>query len=193
MENNQDFVIENGVLTRYKGPGGDVVIPEGVTEIGWCAFQNCTGLTSVTIPASVTKIRDSAFDGCTGLTEILTDTNNSVYRSVDGMLLEKDCLFLCPAGRTGNVTIPESVVKIGDWTFSGCTGLTSVTIPGSIREIGYVAFSRCTGLTSVTIPEGVTGIGVRAFDGCTGLTIHAPAGSYVEWYAKEYGIKFETL
>ena len=34
MENMQDFVIENGVLEKYKGPGGDVAIPEGVTEIG---------------------------------------------------------------------------------------------------------------------------------------------------------------
>ena len=31
MENMQDFVIENGVLEKYKGPGGDVTIPEGVT------------------------------------------------------------------------------------------------------------------------------------------------------------------
>lgn len=35
MNGNQDFVIENGVLKKYTGPGGEVVIPEGVTEIGW--------------------------------------------------------------------------------------------------------------------------------------------------------------
>ena len=34
MEINQDFVIANGVLIKYKGPGGDVTIPMGVTEIG---------------------------------------------------------------------------------------------------------------------------------------------------------------
>ncbi len=38
MENMQDFVIKEGVLDKYKGPGGDVVIPEGVTEIGNRAF-----------------------------------------------------------------------------------------------------------------------------------------------------------
>ena len=32
MENNQDFVIENGVLKEYTGPGGDVSIPESVKE-----------------------------------------------------------------------------------------------------------------------------------------------------------------
>ena len=45
MENNQDFVIENGVLTKYNGPGGDVTIPEGVKEIGWSAFKDCKKLT----------------------------------------------------------------------------------------------------------------------------------------------------
>ena len=38
MSNASDFIIENGVLRKYVGPGGDVVIPEGVTEIGIKAF-----------------------------------------------------------------------------------------------------------------------------------------------------------
>ena len=45
VENKQDFVIENGVLEKYKGPGGDVTIPEGVTEIGSSAFDGCKKLT----------------------------------------------------------------------------------------------------------------------------------------------------
>ncbi|MBO4412440.1 MAG: leucine-rich repeat domain-containing protein, partial [Clostridia bacterium] len=39
-------------------------------SIGDSAFDNCTGLTSVTIGSSVTSIGDSAFDNCTGLTSI---------------------------------------------------------------------------------------------------------------------------
>ena len=34
-----DFVIENGVLTKYTGIGGDVVIPEDVKEIGAHVFE----------------------------------------------------------------------------------------------------------------------------------------------------------
>ena len=51
-----EFVIENGVLTKYNGPGGDVVIPAGVTEIGERAFYGCTDLTGITVPDSVTRI-----------------------------------------------------------------------------------------------------------------------------------------
>ena len=45
MENMQDFVITKGVLEEYKGPGGDVTIPEGVTEIESSAFYGCKKLT----------------------------------------------------------------------------------------------------------------------------------------------------
>ncbi len=39
MSNPGDFIIENGVLKKYTGPDGDVVIPEGVVEIGKDAFR----------------------------------------------------------------------------------------------------------------------------------------------------------
>ena len=47
MEN--PFIIEHGVLTRYHGPGGNVVIPDGVTSIAPRAFLSCVTLRSVTI------------------------------------------------------------------------------------------------------------------------------------------------
>ena len=64
MGNKQDFVIENGVLTKYTGSGGDVIIPEGVTKIGSRAFKNCANLTSITIPGSVKEIDKRVFQGC---------------------------------------------------------------------------------------------------------------------------------
>ena len=41
-----------------------------VKSIGYRAFADCSGLTSVTIPNSVTSIGNSAFYGCSGLTSI---------------------------------------------------------------------------------------------------------------------------
>ena len=69
MSNTNDFIIENGVLKKYVGSGGNVVIPEGVFEIGYQAFR-CRRLTSVTIPDSVTKIDYYAFYWCPELSSV---------------------------------------------------------------------------------------------------------------------------
>jgi hypothetical protein len=67
VENKQDFVITKGVLTKYNGPGGDVVIPAGVKKIGDGAFKGCVALTGVTIPEGVKEIGGYAFYGCKNL------------------------------------------------------------------------------------------------------------------------------
>ena len=53
---------------------------------------------------------------------------------------------------TTNTDIAEilnNVTRIGDYAFSGCTGLTSITIPDSVTSIGEDAFRNCTGLTKI--------------------------------------------
>ena len=47
MSGAQDFVIENGVLTKYAGPGGKVVIPESVTKFGEKALWEQDGVTEL--------------------------------------------------------------------------------------------------------------------------------------------------
>ena len=69
-----------------------------------------------------------------------------------------------------SVTIPNSVTNIGRYAFEGCSGLTSITIPNSVTSIGNYAFYKCYSLTSITIPNSVTSLGYDAFSLCSGLT-----------------------
>ena len=149
-----------------------VSLPNSVTTIGNWAFLRCTGLTSVTVPNSVATIGDGAFSGCTALMGIEVEALNPAYSSLDGVLFTKHrtTLLEYPGGKAGIYTLPNSVINIGEAAFYDCTGLTSVTLPTSVTTIGSVAFHRCTGLTSVTLPNSLTTIEVYAFTGCTGLT-----------------------
>ena len=160
MSNINDFVIENGVLKEYKGQGGDVVIPEGVTSIGDGAFWGCRSLTSVVIPEGVTSIGDSAFAGCSSLTSIVIPEGVTY--------IGREAFRYCSS--LTSVVIPESVTSIGDSAFRECESLTSVVIPESVKSIGAWAFQYCSSLTSVVIPKSVTSIGDGAFRGCINLT-----------------------
>ena len=137
----------------------NLIIPNSVTRIAYCAFENFSGLTSVTIENGVKSIEACAFSGCTGLTSVIIP--NSVT-SIEG------CTFLYCTALT-SLTIGNGVTSIGELAFSGCTGLSSVTIPNSVTRIDYCAFSGCTGLISATIGNSVTSIAQWAFNNCKEL------------------------
>jgi hypothetical protein len=68
------------------------------------------------------------------------------------------------------LSIPNSVISIGNYAFVGATSLTTLSIPNSVTSIGTEAFSTLTSLTTLSIPSSVTSIGNYAFAGATSLT-----------------------
>jgi hypothetical protein len=163
-------------ITRYNGPGVDVVIPDAinaltVTCIGSNAFY-WWGVTSVKIPDSVTNIGYQAFYHCTWMTNVIIP--ESVISIGDYAFCS--CTFL------RNVAIPNGVASIGIFEFTDCTSLTNVTIPNGVANIGLAAFNNCTSLTTVTIPNSVTNIADFVFGHCTSLT-----GVYFKGNAPTFG------
>ena len=141
MSSASDFVIKNGVLTKYVGPGGDVTVPDGVTSIGQGAFEWCHSLTSITLPDSVTSIGECAFFGCKKLTSVtLPDSVTSIG---------KGSFWGCEA--LASIVIPDSVKSIGESAFYGCKALTSITLPEGVAAVGEGAFADCQKLAHLEV------------------------------------------
>ena len=172
------YTVENGTvtITKYTGPGGDVVIPDTiaglpVTSIGDCAFCNCTGLTSIVIPDSVISIGMGAFSGCTGLNlripsgvmsisgwnlasvwglvAIEVDPLNPVYSSLQGVLYDKSqtTVILCPPGKAGSVTVPGTVASLGPEAFKYCVSPQHVYFLGDAPAYAGDVFERTAAVT----------------------------------------------
>ena len=190
-ENNTNYVSADGVLFNKamtelvyfpQGKSGSYSIPDTVTIINDLAFSDRTGLTSVTIPASVLTIGTDVFFNCISLSSITVDENNIHFTSTDGVLFNKakSVLIRFPRGKTGQYTIPNTVLRIENNAFAGSRGLTSVTIPSSVISIGDTAFAG-TGLTSLTLPNTVESIGNGAFEDNPGLTIVGLPDNYYSY------------
>jgi hypothetical protein len=129
---DDDFVIEDGVLIEYKGSGGKVVIPDGVTEIADYVFYYNDTITSITVPESVTKCGSRCFGGCTSLKEI-TFKNSE-------MVLDWDCITqsydleqgaFC-AGDYWEYSLAEVKPMVQTLTIKGYSGSTAQTLAKSL-------------------------------------------------------------
>lgn len=119
-----------------------VIIEDGITNIGSCAFWEC-GVLDVKIPSSVTTIGNSAFRNSS---IISVDIPSSVKTIGDSAF--RTCQNL------NSVTFSEGLETIVQNAFNGCTRLTSIDLPASIGEVGDSAFFQCTSMTDVTFAPG---------------------------------------
>ena len=136
----------------------EVVIEEGVTEIGVDAFSVCTSLETVTLPQSLQKIGEKAFSYCTSLKTI------NIPDSVN--VIGPKAFYFCKS--LTSIGIPEGITEIGYATFGYAENLTTVNIPASVTRIGDFAFQNC-GFTSMDVPATVKELGEGAFSTCRSL------------------------
>ncbi len=119
-----------------------VVIENGVTSVGSCAFWNC-GVLSAEISASVTAIGNSAFRS----SGIISVTIPSSVKTI-GDSAFRECENL------SSVTVCEGVETIEQNAFRSCTKLASIALPSTIGEVGAAAFIQCQNMSSATFAPG---------------------------------------
>ena len=189
--------IASGAFGLCKGLTG-VEIPNTVTSISEFAFEDCTGLTNLTIPSSVKNINHKAFAGCENLDVVIRNAEEDVtvgsyafddcksvtWKIIDESesplkfeVLSENVAEVTKSCVEGSVAIPSkvvidgktySVVRIHDYAFEDCKGLTNITIPSSVESIGIEAFKN-SGLTTIELPSSITSIDYGLFSGCSDL------------------------
>ncbi|MBQ2833496.1 MAG: leucine-rich repeat protein, partial [Clostridia bacterium] len=146
----------------FDGAGitGELVLPETLKTIGERAFAS-TGISGeLVIPENVETIGAGAFNVCAGLTSV----------TIQGADTELGVGMLRNDWNLTTITLPEGMTTIPELFAQGNKKLTSVNIPSTVTTIGMSAFSGCTALTgTIKIPAGVTTLGAGAF-GDTGYT-----------------------
>lgn len=125
---------------------GSIILPNGITNIGYMAFYNCRAANqnAIVLPDSITSISSSAFSSAVYHMDNVRWREDGVHY-IDHYLIKAKSSAMTP----GNYKIREGTIGIAEDAFNGLTSMTSVTIPSSVTSIGGQAFYGCTGLTDV--------------------------------------------
>ena len=182
-----EFDIRGGVLFGYKGKGGAVTVPDGVTAVGDSAFSGNKAVTAIVLPYGVKKIGCSAFEGAAALKEVvlpatLVEIGNSAFAGTaitginlpDGLRTVGQMCF--SQSRLKSIRLPYGVTDVEGGVFGECAQLEEVVLSPVTGVIGTLAFSGCCALKDLTIPDSVTDIQRNAFAKSGLAAVVVPSG-----------------
>ncbi|MCH5188713.1 MAG: leucine-rich repeat domain-containing protein, partial [Oscillospiraceae bacterium] len=165
-DDSVNYIVENGVLTGYKGSRTTLEIPsnKGITEIAAGCFKNNKSLRSVYVPDTVTVIGEGAFEGCTNLqyaqlSRNLDELSNRMFYGCSslsatrfsGRRIGDYAYYNC---NVHLLDCADSIEEIGEYAFVGNDNLREIIFSDVLRAIGYRAFAG-TAIEEVTIPKTV--------------------------------------
>ena len=161
------------------------MIPEGVKEIGFHAFNSCGFDGTLTLPEGLEYMGNGALAYCRNLKGaiVLPDgmkrMENNVFEgceSLTSLKLPSNIDYICSGtfrgckSLTGELVLPESLLIIGDRAFGDTAFTGELKLPSKLISIGQASFSDCKSFTSIAgFPETLTHIKDSAFSLCEGL------------------------
>ena len=134
-------------------------------SLGESAFRS-TQLSDFYFPDTLTEIGERPFGSCAKLKSLTVGENNSLLKSVNGVLFNKDGneLLVYPPEKEGRAyKIPQGVTKIAKYAFWGASDLQEVTMSDGVLELGEFVFQDASSLKSVIFADSVTDIGRLSF------------------------------
>ncbi len=168
-----------------------VNLPASLININRYAFEQCAALTTVNIaPNSQLQTIGWCAFGDTGLTSIDFSGCHDLTSIAYGAFYES------PLGGAVDLSGCTSLSSIGEFAFYK-TSITSMSLPASLISLGQSAFDECTALSTVTIADGslLTTIGTQAFRQCNFESIVLPCAGLtrIDNYAFNRSIGLQNL
>lgn len=202
-----DFVDEYAVGYDYDGDlGENVVIKDFVirgTSAEACRYAKLNGIKFIPADAEgyilengVLTVPDNTVMSAKGWTKYKDGIKEVVIK--EGVTFISNGAFEWSA--VANVTIPKTVITIGDDAFKGCYNLTDIIIPEGVENINGYAFMQ-TGLRSIQIPKtikymGKCSVGYDYTDQdvlIDGFVIQGYTNTVAEDYARTNNISFTSI
>ena len=141
-------------------------------------FTSSTHFEKIVIPDTVQYIDAEIFATFYRLKEFEVDENNPMFKSVDGVLFDKEgkTLLSYPhANERAAYDVPNKAETIADKAFYMNSKLSKVTFPKTLRVIGSNAFTGCSQLTDAEFNKGLKEIGEWAFNDCMLTNVKLPS------------------
>ncbi len=166
---NEHMKIENGVLKRYFGNERNLLLPDGITKIGYGAFRDNVFLEDVYIPDGVEVLDGGVFRGCESLINVrIPDSLTKIEYDFDGCdnLLfnlhndvsylgnEKNPYLILFEVKNKNITkcdIHPDTKIIRTVSLCDCKSLNNIHIPNNVEIIGDCPFPKS--LLSITVGQ----------------------------------------
>ena len=145
---------DNGIITS-------VTIPNGVTTIGFSAFNGCIKLERIKFSSNLDTVCENAFNNTKWFNN---QPNGLVYVGKVAYKYKGDM------PRNTKITVKSDTVSISESAFKDCANLTAILIPSSVKHIDKYAFYNCQGLTKLNFNDGIERIENDAFGSCEKLT-----------------------
>lgn len=145
-------------------------LPHTLLSITDDAFSQCFSLYSVRIPNTVTSISDTSFCRDFRITYYIESGSCFSTDFSRKMLIKDNTILITGSSLSGDISIPNGIVIIGNNAFYDCDRILSIIFPSTVVSIGEQAFMDCESITSVTIPDSVKVIGNETFKNCVKLS-----------------------
>lgn len=138
----------------------EVLLPQGVAQLGVACFSECESLEKIEIPSSVAVLPKYMCTWCGALKEVALPASLKK--------ISAGAFQYCKA--LESIALPYGLEQVGSNAFAYCGKLREIEFPASVTQLESYALSECVSLQRAVLPNNASQLGELIFTGCSSLS-----------------------